>query len=104
MADKVKYNESAHAKLTSALTNIKSSFNEIIDELKAVETTVNSDFKGEAASALIATLQNEVSKLNTEKEAWSTVIGNAKSIEAALIHADEQSEIVVKGSSARAIK
>lgn len=96
MAD-VKYDSSTHSELINAMNSVKESFEGVITEFNSVKSIVNSDFKGDGATALQTALQTKVEQLTKEKENWSTVIANAGQVEKAFVEADRNTKRIVQG-------
>ncbi|MGK0551146.1 hypothetical protein ACSFB8_03990 [Enterococcus faecalis] len=97
MADKIQYDPAKQAELKNLMNEVKEEFSSLIDEYKNVKEVVNSDFKGEAATALISTLEQKINDLTTEKNNWSAVIENADQVGKALIESDRNAKRIMDG-------
>jgi uncharacterized protein YukE len=97
MADKIQYDPTKHVELKNLMNEIKEEFSSLIDEYKKVKEVVNSDFKGEAATALVATLDQKISQLTKEKENWFAVIQNADQVGKAFVESDRNAQRIIEG-------
>ncbi|NQS07234.1 peptidase, partial [Streptococcus suis] len=78
---RISYDPGQHEALRSELDRVQSNFESLIDELEKVRDMVESELKGEAASNLEISISNLMNKLSQENSNWSTVIGNARTVE-----------------------
>ncbi|CYY00285.1 hypothetical protein [Streptococcus suis] len=91
---RISYDPGQHEALRSELDRVQSNFESLIDELEKVRDMVESELKGEAASNLEISISNLMNKLSQENSNWSTVIGNARTVEDELKNADRQAASV----------
>ncbi|NQO67567.1 peptidase, partial [Streptococcus suis] len=91
---RISYDPGQHEALRSELDRVQSNFESLIDELEKVRDMVESELKGEAASSLEFAISDLINKLSQENSNWSTVIGNARTVEDELKNADRQAASV----------
>ncbi|MCK1191053.1 peptidase [Streptococcus uberis] len=98
---KVSYDSGQHEALESELKNIGDNFDNLISEYQRLQSSVDSHLEGNAATALTTELSSLLSKLQIEKDNWSTVIKNANTVEALIKAADKKSQEVVEGNKSK---
>ncbi|CYU65348.1 TPA: peptidase [Streptococcus suis] len=91
---KISYDPNQHEILRSELNRIQSNFENLMAELEKVKNVVENELKGEAASNLEISISILINKLSQENSNWSTVIGNARTVEDELKNADRQAASV----------
>lgn len=96
---KISYNATQHRELEAELDKIGDNFDALITDLDSLKSSVSDNLKGKAATSLSTELSSLVSKLQTEKESWSTVKTNAKKVEKLIKKADENASKTIEGDS-----
>lgn len=97
MADKISYDSGQHAALQDELKKIGDNFDDLITELKNLQTSATDNLKGEAADSLTSIIGTMLGKLETEKSNWGTVTSNATQVETLIKEADEAAKKTVDG-------
>ena len=99
MADgKISYDAGKHEALESELKKIGDNFGNLITELEKLKKSVDEHLEGNATTNISTELSNLLTKLNTEKESWSTVSTNANQIETLIKEADKKAQQTVNGN------
>ena len=91
----IKYDSGQHKQFQEELQKIGDGFDNLITELGNVKTSVSSNLKGEAATALETAIDDLTSKLTKAKTNWHTTKENAKQVEEIIKKADEAAKKVV---------
>ena len=97
MADeKIQLDEATHSELVSTLKTVKDKFTDVDTNVQTLVDDVNSNFKGEAASALsaaLAKLKGETTEKITE---WEKVITSADNVAQSIRNADKKAKSTVE--------
>ena len=91
----IKYDSGQHKQFQEELQKIGDGFDNLITELGNVKTSVSSNLKGEAATALETAIDDLTAKLTKAKTNWHTTNENAKKVEEIIKKADEDAKKIV---------
>ncbi|AND80012.1 peptidase [Streptococcus pantholopis] len=95
---KISYDAGQHKALEAELKKIGDNFEDLITELGNLQSSVDDNLEGEAATSLSSEIASLLSKLETENTNWSTVSTNANNVEKLIKEADNKAKQTVEGS------
>ncbi len=95
--DKIKFDEETHNSLKEVLKSVKEKLSDVDANIKVLQTDINTNFEGDAATALSTALTNLQTDTSKKVEEWEKVLTSSDNIAKSMKNADNSAKRTVEG-------